>query len=68
MTAVVRPTSNRHAWTADSGDTCAKCGLRREGMGAGPYGAMRYYRDDGKTYDYKAGPCPGVPPSPQDRK
>lgn len=45
----------RHRW--ENGDTCKNCGLHREGAGAGPYGAMRYYRDDSTSYDYKAGTC-----------
>ncbi len=53
----------RHKWDADNGDTCSRCGLHREGAGAGHYGAMRYYRDGSKSYEYKPGPCPGKPPS-----
>ena len=45
----------RHRWK--NTDRCSRCGLRREGAGAGPYGAMRYYREDGKGYDYKAPLC-----------
>lgn len=45
----------KHRWK--NGDACLRCGLRREGAGAGPYGAMRYYRDEQKGVDYKAGPC-----------
>jgi len=47
----------RHRWAANNGDRCADCGLNREGAGHGPYGAMRYYFDSGKGYDYKAPPC-----------
>ena len=45
----------RHRWNGS--DTCADCGLHREGAGAGPYGAMRYYRDDERGASYKPGPC-----------
>jgi hypothetical protein len=58
------PSHRLHRWTDDGGSTCGACGLHREGAGAGPYGAMRYYRDDARTtYDYKAGPCHGAPPA-----
>lgn len=58
--------NKRHSWTANNGDTCSRCGLHREGAGYGPYGSMRYYRDDRIDCDYKAGPCPGTtPPQPE---
>ena len=53
------PRSGKHRWTANNGDTCSACGLHREGAGAGPYGAMRYYRDTDSGYTYKPGACPG---------
>ena len=56
-TDAIRIRSGLHRW--ENGDTCIRCGLHREGAGAGPYGAMRYYRDDQKGYDYKPGSCPG---------
>jgi len=45
----------KHQWK--NGDTCTVCGLHREGAGAGPYGAMRYYRDGDTERQLKAGPC-----------
>lgn len=55
----------KHRWDAANDDTCSRCGLHREGAGAGPYGAMRYYRDGSTSYDYKPGPCPGkISPAP----
>jgi len=47
--------AKRHRW--NNGDTCLDCGLRREGAGAGPYGSMRYYRDEETGAQYKPGPC-----------
>ena len=52
--ALASARSALHRW--NNGDTCI-----REGAGAGPYGAMRYYRDEQKGYDYKPGSCPGGP-------
>lgn len=45
----------KHRWK--NGDRCTVCGLNREGAGAGPYGSMRYYRDNETGRAYTAGPC-----------
>jgi hypothetical protein len=50
-----RAKPKRHVWK--NSDTCVRCKLHREGAGAGPYGAMRYYRDGSRAYGYKPGPC-----------
>jgi hypothetical protein len=55
ISAKPKVTVKRHRW--NNGDTCAGCGLHREGAGHGPYGAMRYYRDGDRERLYSPGPC-----------
>lgn len=45
----------RHSWKG--GDTCLRCGLHREGAGAGHYGAMVYYFDASRETYAKAPAC-----------
>ncbi len=45
----------RHSW--DSGDTCRRCGLHREAAGVGPYGSLRFWRDDETGYKDRPGEC-----------
>lgn len=56
----------KHTW--NGGDKCVRCGLNREGWCDGPYGAMRYYVDDGQTYSYKPGPCRAANPEAQKKE